>query len=435
MIAILIILTLILLNGMFVAAEFAIVGASRFAISRRAEQGDRRAEQVLSLLTHPQQQDTYIATAQIGITLATIALGMYGEHVVADWLAMQFRFLGLNVWLEVHTAATIMALVILTYLHIVLGEMVPKSLALQRAETTALRVVPALRWLKIALLPLVLGLNGLGNVVLRLMGIRRQRVVHQHYYTPGEIEEIIGESTEHGLIRPESGRVLRELFDFESLTAGEVMIPRVRIIGIPVGAQPSDLRKILIQSLHTRYPIYQGSLDNIAGTIHLKSILQRIPEGPPVRREDARPVPYLPETAPLDEVMDAMRQYGTQVAVIMDEYGGTAGLATLEDLFEEVIGRVREKDTDVGEILPEAPGRIRVKGTARLDELGEYLEIDLPHAEVDTVSGLILTLLKRPPRAGDIVTYHGVQLKVTTVQGRGVEQCLVTYPISDGPQA
>jgi CBS domain containing-hemolysin-like protein len=229
MTALLIITALILLNALFVAAEFAIVGAPKASIDRRAAQGNALARAVQAVLRDPKKQDRYIATAQLGITVASLGLGMYGEHVVADSIYGVIARPGVPALLASHTLASILAVAILTYFHIVIGEMVPKSIALQRAETMALWITPLMVWTKNIFFPLVVGLNALGNLVLHAFGFRRQVAHAERYYTPEELQLIVQESEDLGAIRAESGQMLQELFEFGDLTAAQVMVPRVRI--------------------------------------------------------------------------------------------------------------------------------------------------------------------------------------------------------------
>jgi CBS domain containing-hemolysin-like protein len=422
--AILIIAALILLNGLFVAAEFAIVGAPRAAIDARAERKQPLARLVQGILRDPRKQDRYIATAQIGITVASLGLGMYGEHVLAEWV---FDILGRTTWtswLAGHGIASIVAVAILTYFHIVIGEMVPKSLALQAAERMVLWITPPMLWIQTIVLPLVAALNGLGNFVLKLAGIRRQAQNAEQYYTSEELQLIVQESEEQGALRAESGQMLQELFEFGDRTAGEVMVPRVKISGIPVGAGPDELRATLRRMPHTRYPIYEGDLDHIIGIYHIKDLLRLLLSNQRVSALGVRQVPVVPETALLDAVLATMRRERAQLAIVIDEHGGTAGIVTLEDLFEEVVGEIEEGPATTTR-RRDARGRLRVPGTLRLDELGQYFDLELAHEDVDSVSGLILTLLGRPPRVGDTVKYDRLLLEVTAVKGRGVEEAAV----------
>jgi CBS domain containing-hemolysin-like protein len=422
-----IVTVLVLLNGLFVAAEFAIVGAPRATLAHLADRGNRRARRVSAILEDPRQQDRFIATAQIGITLASLGLGMYGEHALAGWLAQHLEPVNTGGWVATHALASVVAVALLTYLHIVIGEMVPKALALQHAAGTVLWVAPVMLAAQRAVLPLVVVLNGVGNRILRLAGIQRREMDTERYHTSEELQFIIEESQESGLLRGEAGNILRELFEFGDLTAGEVMVPRVHVLGIAVGAEPDELRAIVKTRPHTRYPVYQGDLDNIVGSLHIKDVLRLLVANRSVTARDARRLPYVPGPAPLDEVLAAMRRLRSQMAVVMDQHGGTAGLITIEDLFEEVVGEIEEGRGRMP-IQRTADGRLQVRGTVRLEELTEPLGRSIAHPKVTTVSGLVLTLLGRPAIAGDLITHNGVRIEVTAVVGRGVYEAVLTPP-------
>ena len=422
----LIIAVLILLNALFVAAEFAIVGAPRASIERRAAEGDAAARMVSNILKDPRRQDRYIATAQLGITVASLGLGMYGEHVLAEWIGHWLVGLGPFRAAGAHTLASVLAVALLTYFHIVVGEMIPKSIALQQADKAAVWVTPPVLVVQKILYPLVIGLNALGNAVLRLAGINRYVASGEHYRTPEELQFIVRESQAGGMLRQESADVLQELLEFGDLTAGEVMIPRVRVMGIPAGATADEMLDILRSSPHTRYPVYEGSLDHITGVVHIKDILRRMPNRRALRPSEVREVPYIPETAEMDTVLAAMRRVNSQMAVVMDEHGGTAGVITIEDLFEEVVGEIEEGWVARPEIHRALDGRLLVAGTVRISQVGEELGLVLEHDEVDTVSGLVLSLLDRPPLVGDAVEYDDVRFEVTAVEGHGVSECAVT---------
>ena len=219
------------------------------------------------VLRDPRRQDRYIATAQLGITVASLGLGMYGEHVLADAFYHWFERRACRPGSRRMASRVSLAIAILTYFHIVVGEMVPKSLALQRAERMALWITPPMLWILTLLFPIVVALNGIGNAILRVFGVNRQQQTADQFYTPEELQLIVQESEELGAIRSESGQMLQELFEFGDLTAGQVMVPRVRVTGIPVGSPPANLRAILQASPHTRYPIYETDLDHIVGMI------------------------------------------------------------------------------------------------------------------------------------------------------------------------
>lgn len=419
-----VVVVLVLLNGLFVAAEFAIVGTPRVAIDKRVAAGERVARRVQLVLEDPVRQDRFIATAQLGITLASLGLGMYSEHEVAERLVPWLEHLGAARYVAAHTLASILAVAILTYAHIVFGEMVPKSIALQRAERTVLWITPVMLVIQAICYPLVLVLNWLGNMLLRVVGVRRQQRAHDHAYSPEELAHIVTESEAGGMLREESGKILRELFEFGSLTAREVMTPRVRLAALPLGADAETVTATVRRQPYTRYPVYDGSLDQLTGLVNVKDLLLLKSSGEALSADMVRPIPAVPETATLDVVLETLREARAQMAVVIDEHGGTAGVLTHEDLFDEVIGEVAEGAADHTSIYRDASGVLHVSGTSRVEEAGEALGVALEHDEVDSVSGLILMLLGRPPHVGDVVTYDHVRFEVVAVEGLGVDECI-----------
>jgi len=416
---------LLLANALFVSAEFAIIGAARPALEHQANQGDKFARRLFKLLTTPDSQDQFIATSQLGITLASLGLGMYAEHTFAGWLEPRLALPAIERMIAAHTLASVLAIAALTYFHILLGEMLPKAVAIAHAERTLRAVYWPMRFVRIFFYPLVYVLNGTGNVGLRLMGVRRKEGDAEQVYTAEELQIIVEESTEGGAIRAESGMLLRELLEFGDRTAGEVMVPRVRVLGIPVGATPDDIRATLTRHHHTRYPIYDGDLDHIVGMLHVKDLLRRLLTNENAGAGDLRPMPVVPESAPLDAVLRTMQRSAAHLAIVIDEHGGTAGVISLEDLFEEVIGEIDEGPSSPS-IASRPDGTVVAAGTVRLDELGRHFDLDLAHDEVDSVSGLVLAILGRPPVVGDTVTYERVRVEVTAISGHGVKQTRVS---------
>lgn len=420
------ILLFVLANGLFVAAEFAIVGAPRASLENLAEKGNRRARRVVAILDNVRRRDRFIATTQVGVSLASLGLGMYGEHVVAEWIESASGPFSIAGWITAHSVAIVIAIAVLTYVHIVLGEMVPKTLALQGATRTALYVSPLIEALQKPVLPLIVALNGIRNAVLRAAGVAGNVAEEERYHSTEELQLIIQESQERGLLRGESGRILRELFEFGDLTAGQVMVPRVYLVSIRVGTTAEQLREIVRTRPHTRFPVHTGDPDDIIGSIHIKDLLRHIVSNQPVTAADVRPVPYIPMTMALDEVLSAMRRSRAQMAVVMDEHGGTAGIVTIEDLFEEVVGEIDEGRGRTP-IWREASGRLLVRGTVRLKDAGDAIGRSLEHPEVQTISGLAVALLGRPAAVGDVVTWNNVRIEVTAVAGRGVADTALTY--------
>ncbi|MFN3429792.1 MAG: hemolysin family protein [Candidatus Sericytochromatia bacterium] len=417
---------LILLNGLFVAAEFAIIGAPKAAIDRRAADGDPLAKRISLILSDPVRQDRFIATAQLGITVASLGLGMYGEHILAEWIFHALESAGAGSWAAAHTLATVLAIAIMTYFHIVVGEMVPKSMALQQAEQTARWITPPMLAIQALFFPLVIGLNGIGNGILKLLGVNRQAGPAEHFMSSEELQFLVEESQEGGMLRPEAGRVVMELFEFGELTAGEVMVPRVAMRGLPLGATAAQLRDVIQIAAHTRYPVYQGDMDHVVGVVHIKDVLRLLMQAQPLHAGMVRVVPRVPGTATLDVVLNVMREARVQLAVVMDEHGGTAGIVTIEDLFDEVAGEIEEGPLEPAKLRLDETGRLHVAGGVRLEEVGEQLNVELADEQVDTVSGLVLMLLNRPPRLGDVMAYQGLLFEVTETENYGVKTCAIT---------
>jgi CBS domain containing-hemolysin-like protein len=424
-------LALIAVNAVFVAAEFALIAAPKPALHRAATAGDRLSSHVLAVLRSSVRQDRYIATAQLGITLASLGLGMYGEHALSGvfeaWIGER-----LSAGAKGGVAAAL-AIGFLTIGHIVIGEMLPKGLALQNPIGVAKVAHWPMRVTLVALFPFVVGMNGLANILLRVIGIKREVNVHEQVYTPEELQLIVEESELGGTIKRESGRILRELFEFGELTAAQAMVPRVRLVGIPVGAGPETVRQIVGEHRRTRYVVYDGDLDHIVGMLHAKDLLRHMIDRAPVTAGGVRRVPVVPESASLDDVLETLRESRAHMALVVDEHGGTAGIVHLEDLFEEVVGDIDEGTPEDPSLVATGEGRARVAGTLRLDELGQHFNLEIEHQEVESVSGLVLAELGRPPVLGDVITYGRVRVEVTAISGRGVKEAVVAVlaPESD----
>jgi CBS domain containing-hemolysin-like protein len=422
---------MVALNAIFVAAEFAPIAARRATIDTLAQEGNRLARMLQPVLHDASRMDRYIATVQIGITLATVGLGMYGEHELATGLQRMFGADGLGL-AQAHVIASVVAILAMTYLHVVIGEMVPKSVALASPIRVALWLTPVIAGFKILLFPLVYLAERTSGLALRLLGIDRDAAHVSRFYTSEDLHDVVDESEETGALSAASSQVLRDLLEFAERTAAEVMVPRVAMIGIPLGASAKEVAEILRRSRHTRHPVYERDLDHIVGGIHVKRLYRdQLLAGAPLGRDSARPIPFVPEGARLDTVLDVMRESGTHLAIVMDEHGGTAGMITVEDLFEEVVGEIDEGGS-IPPIVDESDGAVIVAGTVRLDELGEHLGLELGHDDADTVSGLVLLRLGRPARVGDRVEFAGLAFTVRAVAGRGVRRCHVRRMAAGG---
>ncbi len=434
LIPILIIAVLILLNGMFVAAEFAIVAAPRTRMRTLAAEGSTTAKHVLAVLSDPARQNRYITTAQVGITIASLGLGMYGEHAIADWLLGPLESLGRMAEPAAHTLATILSVGLLTYIHVVIGEMIPKTLALQAAEPTALRLSSPMGVLEKIFSPAVWLLTHLAVWITRIMGIPPMSE-GERLLTAAELEFIVEESSEGGLLEASEQLFIENILDLHERTADQVMTPRTRVAGIPANADLPTVMEIVCDTIKTRYPVYEGDLDNIIGLIHIKD-LARYQVHPTEEslniKELIRPVEYVPISLSLHKILVQFQRSNSQLAVVIDEYGGTAGILTLEDLVEEVVGEIQDEFDD-HEILPIeqiSAHVLRVRGDLILEELDQLYSMDIQHPEANTVGGVVMSELGRIPKPGDAVTYGGVTFEVEAVDKLAVERVLVHLPQS-----
>ncbi len=427
-----IILILIVLNGIFVAAEFAIVTAPRTRMVQLAEDGLAAARHVVQVQRDPDLQNRYITTAQVGITIVSLGLGMYGEHVVADWLLVPLESLGRLAEPAAHTVATILAVALLTYLHVVIGEMVPKTLALQSPEPTVLRLDRSMVLVDRLFRPLILVLNALGDRVVRMLGI--PPVDHSaRLFSPEELEMIVEESFEGGLLEPAEQLLLENIFDLRERTVGQVMTPRTRVVGVSMDSSQEQVLDLLCETRKSRYPVYEGDLDQVVGVLHIKDLArQRVHSHEEWDLEKlCRPVVFVPESLPLEQVLIRFQGEQLQIAVVIDEYGGMAGMVTLEDLVEEVVGEILDEfDHELVPVEELEQRRLRVRGDLILDELNQLYDLTLEHPDADTVGGLVMALLGRIPHPEDQVEFGGVGFRVEEVEGLAVQTVIVRLPPS-----
>lgn len=427
LIPIIVITVLILLNGLFVAAEFAIIGVPYTRITHLAEEGNRTAARIKAILDDPRLQDRYVATAQVGITLASLALGMYGERTVAVWLLAPFEELFHLGEVAAHSIATIVAIALLTFAHVVVGEMVPKSLALQYAERTALSIAGIMALMKKLFFPVVVTLNAIGNGILRLLGVPPAQA-HARLYSPAELELIVSESREGGLLTENEQQLIENIFDFSERRVGQVMTPRPRVVAVPVDIGEEEMRQLVATSPHSRFPVYEGDFDHVIGLLLLKDFVREQLHRPGQfnLRALLRHIPVVPEAMPVESLLAAFRRSRIHMALVIDEYGGSAGVVTLEDLIEEVVGEVRD-EFDLGEQPPlreVEPGILLARGDLLLEDLMENAPVPLPEEEelpdVETVGGLVVALLGRPPQPGDRINLNGTIFIVESVTGLAV---------------
>lgn len=434
---------LILMNGLFVAAEFAIVGSNRTRVEGMAENGSRSARYVRRVLSSPSNQDRYIAIAQLGITLATIGLGMYGEPAIAGWLYGPLEaWLGIGTALS-HTIGTILAVSVMTYFHVVIGEMIPKALALQSPEGTAVKISPAMRLVGVVFRPAVFLLNGVAVFLLKLLGVPAADE-SSRFHSPRELEHLVEESHEGGTLDEGQRRMIANIFDFSEREVRQVMTPRTRVSGLPLSGVPDEIERSIQRSKYSRLPVYEGDLDNIVGILHVKDFikwrLRNLSGDPAAEKFDfdslLRRAPRLPEHAPADRLLKAFKQLRVHMAVVTDEYGGTAGIVTMEDLIEEVVGEVHNEfdPSEEQEIKTLDDGSVIAEGQVLLEQINDRCGTDLASGEFDTVAGLMIQTLDRPPREGDVVETNGSRLEAVEVEGLAITRVRLSRSHDDAPE-
>ncbi len=429
--SLIIIIVLILLNGVFVAAEFALIGVRPSRIEQLAAEGNRTADWVKHVVQDRRQTDRYIATSQLGITLASLGLGMYGEPVIAhvlegpmhDWFGLEGPI--------VHTLSFLIALTIITYLHVVIGEMVPKSLALQSADRTVLMLAGPMRLVERLFAIPVRVLNWIGLHTLKLAGIPTPGEASR-LYSPNELEMIVSESYAQGLVEEYEQSLVGNIMDFAERRVVQIMVPRTQLEAIPVDATRDKVLEFVFAHPHSRFPVYMGTIDNVIGVVHLKDIVRQELAGEPFDlRAMLRQAIYVPETLMVEALLDTFRETRHHMAIVLDEHGGTLGAVTLEDLLEEVVGEVRDEfdAAEEPDIVLVEPGRIEAKGSALLDDFEAYLPLDDHGYDVQTIGGLALAEHGRPPEVGtEIALNDDVTLRVDEMDELSIKRVSLHYP-------
>jgi putative hemolysin len=427
----LIITLLIALNALFVAAEFSAVSSRRTRISQLAQDGNRLALVLEPILDHPRQVDDYVAACQVGITLSSLLLGFYGQSSLAVYLSPLLVNLG---GLQHATAESISATVILvglTGLQMVLGELVPKSIGLRYPEQLALYTVLPMRWFVAVLRPFTWLLNGSGRLILHLFKVEPgDRALRTPL--PAEIELLVAESAEGGLLDAEERVMLRNVFRLGDLTADQVMIPRPRMEAAPVAISVEELLELIADSSYTRIPIYEEDIDHIIGFIHLKDLFRVCFSGMSDQatvRDILRQVPFVPETMPVEDLWALLKSGHHYMAIVFDEYGGTAGMITQEDLIEEIFGELQDEfDHESPLISRNAAGDVILRGDLLVSDVNEYLLLNLPTERALTLGGLVTSALGRPPEVGDVAQVGAYTLEVEQVEELAVAQVRLSLP-------
>jgi CBS domain containing-hemolysin-like protein len=413
------VVVLVLANAFFVAAEFALVGARRTRLDEMARSGDRKARLARRAV---QSLDRYISATQLGITLASLGLGWIGEPALAQLMHDAFSWLpGRAAALMTHTVAATVAFIVITVLHIILGELVPKAIALRHPEQVSGWVAVPLvgfGWLMAG--PIAL-LNGTANRLLHLVGIQPAGET-ERLHSPEEIRMLVEQSTEGGSMLQEDARLLEGVFEFSEKTAQEVMTPRTQMIALDAILTVEEAADQVAVARRSRYPVYSESLDEIIGVVHAKDILSAIRAQPGSRvRDIMRPPLFVPGTREVEDVLADMKRLKSHLAVVLDEYGGTAGLVTMEDLLEEIVGPIYDEyDRQERLPAPDEKGAL-LDGAMAISEFNTEYGAALDDTDYTTIGGYVFGHIGRLPKPGDRVTVPPFTLEVIEMDGRRVK--------------
>jgi putative hemolysin len=429
-----IITLLILLTALFVAAEFAVVGARRSRLRRLAEDGNALATRVLPVVEDPHALDRYIAASQVGITLCSLILGAYAQASIAPRFAPLIERLG---GLQVETArstSAVLVLLILTTLAMIVGELVPKSIALQDPTRTAMWTVVPMQWAQRVFAWSIDFLNGSGNLILKLMRVKNTG--HRHVHSPEEIELLIAESRDGGLLEPQEQVRLHQALRLGLRTARELMVPRSRLASVDVSTPFAEVLRLVATSPYSRLPVYRGSPDDIIGILHTKDIVTGfISDRPQTSLMSLlRPLARVHGSLPADHLLNYMRDKRIHQVLVVGDAGEIEGLITLEDVVAELIGGVSDefKGAPARAILL-SDGSVRLPGAMRVDQAAQVLGADWK-SPGDTIGTFIPRALGGVPAAGEQVTIGGVDLVIESIEEEMVSSALVLPPSTEGGQ-
>lgn len=417
-------LFLVALNGFFVAAEFSLVKVRKTRLAELSENGSKSATVALEVSS---KLDAYLSACQLGITLASLGLGWLGEPAIASLLQPLFE--NLVGWSPIytHSIAIIIAFLIIAFLHIVLGELVPKSLAIQRAEKVALGTAGPLKLFYQIFYPAIWALNGLANSILRFWGIHPANeadLVHSEE----ELRMLLEASQRHGHLDKMEGKLLDNVFEFSDRVASEVMIPRQDMICLYIQDTIDEVLQVVHQYGHTRYPLCDDDKDNVIGMIHIRDLIT-VKEKSSIQdiSQLKRDILVVPENAPISHLVQKMRSQRTHMAIVADEFGGTAGLVTIEDLVEELVGEIYDEfDREQPDVTKLNDMEYEIKGRVLLEEVSEILNVNIEEESVSTIGGYIFSRLGRKPKDGDQVDFDGYIFRVVEVAGSRIVNVRVT---------
>lgn len=413
------VLFLVFLNGFFVAAEFAMVKIRASRMAQLVEEGNKKAKTAQTLIKN---LDAYLSATQLGITLASLGLGWVGEPAIAHLIEGPLGKMGVPE-VAVDTIAFIIAFAIITILHIVLGELAPKSLAIQRAEATVLHVARPMILFHRIMYPFIWILNGTANKVLKWIGVESAKE-GELAHTEEEIRLLMKQSNRSGLIDNTEMALFDNIFEFSDRISREIMVPRVDMVSIDIKDSHEEIIEKIDRERHTRYPVSHGDKDHIIGYVHVKDLYLQISNGKQFAIQSIlRDVIMVSEAAEISAVLKQMQKSRTQIAVVVDEYGGTAGLISTEDIIEELVGEIRD-EFDNEELAPilKAKDGYSVEGRVLVEEINDLLGIEMDDVDVDTIGGLMYSMLAKQPEIGDTASTHGFVFTIEKMDENRIER-------------
>jgi len=411
---------LVFLNGFFVAAEFAIVRVRGSQIEIQAKAGSRMAKVARSIMHN---LDGYLAATQLGITIASLGLGWAGEEVVTKMMLNLFHLFGLTITSEViinisHAAAFIL----ITFFHIIFGELAPKSIAIQRSVKTAMNVSVPLRFFFVLFRPIIWVLNTFANFVLKLFGI--SPVEGETHHSSEELQYILEQGKESGAIDSSEHELIKNVFDFNERVVKNIMVPRTKISGVDMNTPHEELIETLVSEGYSRMPVYDDTIDKIIGIIHAKDVLPLLARKQQFEVKDIIRKPYfIPETKKINDLMAELQQKRIQIAIVLDEFGGTAGMVTLEDIVEELVGEIQDEYDEEKPIVEKINDReFVVNALAPIYDVNEHLPHDLPEdRDFDTVSGWVGEIFGKIPDVGEQREADGYNITVLKKSEQNIE--------------
>ncbi len=416
------VLALVLANGFFVAAEFAIISVRKTRIDQLLAEGSRMARPVRRALDNP---DQYIAATQLGITMASLGLGWIGEPALASLIEPLLRWLPATLSIATsHTIAVAIAFLVITALHIVLGELAPKTVALQYPEKTSLLVAKPTELFLRVFKPFIRVLNGMGWAVVRMFGMKAASG-HGLVHSEEELKMLVTASQEAGVLEEDEEQMLHRVFHFAEFTAADMMVPRTEMAAVKAEASISDVVDLIWRGRHTSLPVYRGELDDIVGIMLVPDLVRAL-ASPPLNfsvAAIAREALNVPETMKADELLRQMRRHRTHQAIVIDEYGGTAGLVTFERVMERIVGELGGDFGTAASPIRQLPdGSAEVDGLALVTDIDERFGLEIDEETYTTIGGYMLGRLGRRPKIGDTVETGGRTLRVEAIDGLRVSR-------------